>query len=78
MLDKPYFEQILEISQELVSELGEISKTAKDDGTVLYCKELADGLNSMLKEHQYNINKAKKYFDFILTHSYENKYPKID
>ncbi len=74
---RPYLEQLLSISEELSSELKMLKNKEIDDeeSSLEYCAELALGLNNMLKEHKYNLDKAKKYLDFVFTHAHDKQYP---
>lgn len=76
---KPYFDQILSIADELSSELNSlISEGTDEDGTLIYCGELAKGLTDLLKEHKYNLDKAKAHLDFVFTQSDGKRYPDDD
>lgn len=72
----PYFDQILFIADELSVELSSlISEGTNDDGALSYCGELAKCLTDLLKEHKYNLDKAKAQLDFVFTHAHDKRYP---
>lgn len=73
---RPYFDQILSIADELSVELNSlISEGTNDDGSLVYCGELAKGLTDLLKEHKCNLDKAKAHLDFVFTHARDKQYP---
>lgn len=72
-MNTPYLDQIQSIAGELLEEMHVLAKDS-DDENITYCLDLAKGLDMLLKEHRYNLDKAKKTLDFVFEHSKAKEY----
>lgn len=73
MIQTPYLDEIQSIAGELLEEMQMLAKD-NDDENITYCLDLAKGLDVLLKEHRYNLDKAKKTLDFVFEHSKAKEY----